>query len=333
MREPRWLAAVAVPTAYLSGAGHGKTLVPPKIFASWPRVCRSVFAMSVHQDVVLAPITAADRAEAAHFLHAELNSRVSVAAWQSAMDVPWHSDAPNHGFLLRSETHGVVGVYLAFYSERDHGEGTVRICNLGAWCVREDYREHSLRLLRAMLAQKGFEFTDLSPSGNVIPLNTRLKFQRLDTSTALAPNLPWIPSRSVRVVSDRAEIGRILTGRELQIFRDHERAAAARHLVLQRGEESCYVIFRKDRRKKLPLFASILYVSNPELFSATGRHAFRHLLLKHGALATLAEHRVTGRCPGPSTELRHPRTKMFKGEKLRPENVDYLYSELTCIAW
>lgn len=289
--------------------------------------------MSVHQDVVLAPITAADRAEVARFLHAELNDRVSAADWESAMTVPWSVDAPNHGYLLRTAEQGVVGVYLAFYSQRIIEGEPVAVCNLGAWCVGGEFREHSLRLLRAMLAQKQYQFTDLSPSGSVIPLNARLKFHTLDTRTALVPNVPWLLSRAVRVVSDRGEIARILRGAELQVFRDHEGAAAARHVVLKRGAEHCYVVFRKDRRKNLPLFASILYVSNPELFRVAHRHVFRHLLLRHGAIATLAERRVVGGAPRPSIALKHPRTKMFKGDKLSPENVDYLYSELTCVAW
>ncbi len=49
-------------------------------------------------------------------------------------------------------------------------------------------------------------------------------------------------------------------------------ATAARHLVIVRDAETCYVIFRRDRRKKLPLFASIIYVSNPRLFRDAARH-------------------------------------------------------------
>ena len=69
--------------------------------------------------------------------------------------------------------------------------GRERFCNLAAWCVIDEYRSLGLRLLNALLAQKGYHFTDLSPSGNVVPLNTRLKFSHLDVATALVPNLPW----------------------------------------------------------------------------------------------------------------------------------------------
>ena len=117
------------------------------------------------------------------------------------------------------------------------------------------------------LAQDGYTFTDLSPSGNVVPLNTRLNFQHLDTETALVMNLPW-PGwmTGTRILSDPALIEASLSGRDLEIYRDHAGAPAAHHLVVQRGGRSCYVMFRRDRRKRLPLFASILHVGDPELF-------------------------------------------------------------------
>ena len=139
-----------------------------------------------------------------------------------------------------------------------------QFCNLGAWCVLPDFRFHSVRLLKALLAQDGYHFTDLSPSGSVVPLNIRLKFRSLDTSTALVPNLPWpiLPHRT-RISADPEVIESTLSGAELDLYRDHAQAAAASHLVLTRGHESCYVMFRRVRRKNLPMFAAILYVSNP----------------------------------------------------------------------
>jgi hypothetical protein len=285
--------------------------------------------------VRISPITDADVPAAAAFLHAHLNSRVSAEAWASAVRVPWSAPAPNHGVLLRDgDTDDVVGVYLAFYSERVIDGRTERFCNLGAWCVLPAHRFHSLKLLKALLAQEGYHFTDLSPSGSVVPLNTRLKFRFLDTTAVLVPNLPW-PSRPGRdvITSDPEVIVRTLSGRELELYRDHAATVAARHAVLIRGGEWCYVIFRRDRRKNLPLFASILHVSNPDLFRAMARPFARHLLLRYGVPLSLAELRVVAHRPRPSLPLRAPRRKMYKSPNLRPDQIDYLYSELVCVAW
>ena len=84
----------------------------------------------------------------------------------------------------------MVGVQLAFYSEREIEERSRTSATSGAWCVLEDYRSHGLRLLRARPGPARYHFTDLSPSGNVVALNAKLGFEPLDTETALVPHQP-----------------------------------------------------------------------------------------------------------------------------------------------
>jgi hypothetical protein len=281
----------------------------------------------------VAPITDAYIAPVAEFLHAKLNRRVSTEAWAEAIDVPWDFERPNAGFML-VDAGQVVGVQLAFYSERLIEGRRERFCNLGAWCVLPPYRLHSLRLLTRVLEQDGYHFTDLSPSGNVVEINERLGFASLDAATVLVPNLP-LPGggRKGSISSDPAVIERTLSGRDLRFYRDHAATPATRHLVLIRGEESCYVAFRKDRYKRLRAFATILYVGNPGLYRELARPLARHLLFRHGAIGTVAEFRVVGHRPRPSFAIQAPRRRMFRSASLDPRHVDYLYSELACVAW
>lgn len=280
--------------------------------------------------ITVSQIEAEDLPEVADFLHRHLNQRVSVADWLHAVDVPWRVDRPNFGFQLRLDDATLAGVLLAFYSERHLGDTTERICNLGAWCVLPTHRAHSFRLLRAALAQPGFTFTDLSPSGAVIPLNERLGFSRLDTSVQLVPCLP-LPARRTEVIHDGPRIEQVLHDDELRIYRDHRRARAAHHVVLRRDGRICYVIYRKDRRRNIPAFVSVLYVSDPAQFrsgvTAFGSHVLRR---RHGLVLLLEERTV-----GPLFFARHlaGRPKMFKSTTLRADDIDNLYSELTCLAW
>ena len=270
--------------------------------------------------------------QVAEFLHRELNPKVAVKVWAKGIRAQWMADAPNHGFMLIEEGE-VVGANLAFYSEREVNGRQERFCNLGALCVVESRRAHAVRLVRAVLRQPGYHFTDLSPSGNVIELNRRLGFKCLDTATALQINWPVPPTSSLRIITDHAKIEATLSGRDLRFFRDHRDSPAARHLLVTSGQDLCYVIGRRDRRKRLPLFVSILYVSNANLFRRSARHIACHFLINAGALATLLETRVTGQAPAGSISLRHPRLKMFKSSQLGPSDIDYLYSELTQIEW
>jgi hypothetical protein len=283
--------------------------------------------------VSVLPITASDARRVGEFLHAHLNERVAVDHWARALDPPWAVERPNAGFMLL-DGGAIVGVQLAFYSERTIDGRRERFCNLGAWCVLPEYRFHSLRLLRSVLGQEGYHFTDLSPNSDVVGVNSRLSFRFLDTTTTLVPNLPWptLPGRSV-ISADPAVLERTLTGRELQLYRDHVATGAARHVLLIRNEEWCYVIFRKDRRKQIPLFVSVLHVSNPELFRSMMWPLCRHMLLHHGAAATLVEHRIIGYRPRFGFSLPSPRRKMFRSTSLDASQIDDLYSELVCVAW
>jgi hypothetical protein len=279
----------------------------------------------------LEPIMPEAVGEVGDFLHRSMGERVSRDSWIQAMNVPWSADAPNHGYLLRAGG-DVVGAHLAYYSRREIRGQVLDICNLGAWSVDPDYRLSGLRLLKALLAQDNYHFTDLSPSGNVVPINERLDFSYLDTTTALTLNTSPVPSRAA-VSSEPEAVEAYLSEEDHRIYLDHRDTAAARHAVLLHGSRSCYIMFRHDRRKGLSLFVSILHVSDPDLlhrhFGAFSRFALR----QHGAVATLSELRVVRRRPPLSKLIPRPRPKMFRSSVLTAHDVDYLYSELECLEW
>jgi hypothetical protein len=281
----------------------------------------------------LAQIKSADVPAVARFMNTHLNRRVPASRWAQALSVPWQVEAPNHGYFLRQDG-GVVGAYLAYYSERPVDGLSEQFCNLGAWCVIDGHRHLGIRLLSRLLGQKGYHFTDFSPSGNVVPLNRRLKFTDLDTTTTLVPNVP-LPRRrgDMRVTARPDALLDTLSGEELALYRDHQHAAAAKHLLVSTPREHCYVVFRRDSRKKVRAFGSLLHVSNPELFRAAIGQVSSHLLTRYGIAATLVELRIAGGRPASGTLLKTSRPKMFRSETLNPDKIDYMYSELTCLAW
>jgi hypothetical protein len=199
--------------------------------------------------------------------------------------------------------------------------------------VLPEYRFHGVRLVKAIVKQPGYHFLDLSPSGSVVKLNERLGFATLDDRMAVLPALPW-PSRRGAVSSRPEVLASSLRGHDLELYHDHRTAAAARHAVIREGDRCCYVVYRMDRRKDLPrIFASLLYVSDPEMFHRNRRALASHLLTRSGALALLVEQRLVGRSPSGSARITSPRKKMFLSQTLRAEQVDYFYSELVSVSW
>ncbi len=279
--------------------------------------------------IELAPITDADIAEVADFLHANYKKEIPWA--RSPLAEPWKVDAPNHGFILR-DGRRIVGAHLAFYSERLVAGRLERFCDLGTWYVLPEFRFHSLSILKALLEQDGYQFITLSPAENTVPIITWLGFRHLDASACLIPNLPWpTPPSRTTISADPDVIGSTLTGTELQRYRDHAEALAAHHMVLIRGRDSCYVVYRKTRAKGMPI-AVIAHASNPALFRRAVIPLTRHLLVRHRLLATLADLRIIGRRPPLSFSVTSW-PKMYLSDSLEPELIDDLYSESLCIPW
>jgi hypothetical protein len=168
----------------------------------------------------------------------------------------------------------------------------------------------------------------------VVALNERLGFTRLDTSTRLVPNLPVPDRRGVRLTTDPGRMAAVLGEVDLGIYNDHRDAPAARHLLVETPDGYAYLVFRRDRRKGLPLFASPLYVGGDSACLARAWPTVRtHLLLEHRLPFTLAERRILGFTPPWGVELPRPRPKMIRSRRLDPDLVDYLYSELVLLEW
>lgn len=280
----------------------------------------------------IAEITASDVERVATFLadQPELTDRVSVDGWVRSIVPPWKVDAPNHGFMLLDGDE-IVGAYVALYSERVVGDRVERLCNLCAWVVKPAYRLHSLNLMKALLDQDGFTFTDFSPVPTVQRINSRFGFQHIDATMALTINVPW-PSRRGSVTSDLDRIRQTLMGDELEAFNDHVDTPAPRHVVLTRGDDHCYVMYRHQRYKRMPC-AAVLYVSNPPLFRRMFRQFQSHVLAHDGRAATLVELRLAGGPIPRSITVEGEPKKMFKSDTMTADQIDYLYSELVSLEW
>lgn len=242
---------------------------------------------------------------------------------------PWGEVGPNHGFRLLAGDK-TVGAYIAVYSTR-HGRAPL-VCNLAAFCVIEEHRAHSIRLVRALPRQKDCIFTDLSPSGPVPAMSERMGFRQLDTTTRLVVNV-WRPTRGVIVTEDPTAIEGMLKDHDAEVFRDHRHAAGARHLLLVRGGAYAYLMYRRDRRKQLPVFASPIYAGGDRDLMSSDWAAVTSHLARRGFAMTLAERRILGFRPtGVGRQLGQPRPKMYRGD-IAPEDVDYVYSELSLLQW
>ena len=282
-------------------------------------------------DVTLLPIAVEDVDRVARFLSTHLNPAVPPATWTSGIRAPW-GQGPDHGYMLITDE-GIVGANLAFRSVRRIDGRTEQVCNLGA-LVRACRRTGSTpRDSSGPSSRLPGPPTPISPpSGNVVAINERLKMSALDVRTRLLPNLPAVRSKRVTMSTQDRDLLEHLGGEELTVYQDHALSPAVRHLLLSVDDQSCHIMWRHDRRKKVRAFATIVHVSNRDLFRAHTRQVLSHLLLVEHVPFTLLEDRVaTAEAPGRYWTTQRP--KMFKSSSLEPDQIDYLYSELTQIPW
>lgn len=284
----------------------------------------------VSQNVRVEPITEHDVEAVAELMRVnDPTARgASLDECISRIRPPWAQNAPNHGYRLVDGA-TTVGFYLALYSERTIEGRRERFCNLSRWLVLPEYRTHSIRLMRALLAQPGYHFIDL-PDPHLVELDVRMGFQRLDAKAALIPNLLW-PTRPgrVAVTCSPQRIEAALTGEHSKVYHDHLVSTGVSHMLIETRGKVCHVMYtRRIRVMNLPS-AEILYVSDPELFRREVHSATRHLLVHHRILITKIELRVAGGTPRTIHLKRdYPhRSLLYKSPNLDPAHVDFLYGE------
>ncbi|HQZ84116.1 MAG TPA: hypothetical protein PLB21_00620 [Actinomycetota bacterium] len=289
--------------------------------------------------VTVQPITGADLAEVGAFLHDRFMAEqgadtIPVDVWAANLAGPWDQSSATHGVQLRASSR-LVGVYVAYYSPiRPTSVGPTRFCNLADWAVLEEYRAQGLLLVMNLLGQPGLVITDFTARAEVARINRRLGFTEIDAEPYLSVNLPLPSLGRNRLLTRHQDIAAALEGDSLQVFRDHRGISGLHHLVIV-AENACHVMFRRRTvplhrlgGRRLPV-ACIIHVSDRAAFARSATAVSTHLLLRHRLPLTWSEVHITGIKPAlsrPDSLLAAPR--MYRGEGLQPDDINYLYSEL-----
>jgi len=279
----------------------------------------------------LEPIRDEDLPEFCTFLCENLSRERSAEVWAKAFAQDWCPRKPNNGFLLRHQGR-IVGGIGAIYAERPVGGRLERFCNITSWCVLDAFRAQSMRLAMAVAAQPGFHFTDLTPTEVVSKTLQFLKFKPMNERHAIWPNLPWPLVRlgGIRVLSDPAQIGRLLAPDDAKAYRDHCHLPWLRHLAVGLTDAWCYVVWKRTRLKGIT-GAIIIALSDAELFLRYRLSLSSYLLVHHGLLYTRVESRLLPRLPTLGIELSGYRSKVFKSDTLTAADMSNLYSELVAL--
>lgn len=258
--------------------------------------------------------------------------RVSREEWRQLFVDHWGLQDGKFGYLLQ---HGdqVVGFISTIYSERFVRGEKLRFCCISNWIVKEEHRSDSLLLLSKILALKGVEITNLTPTPRLLEMFQKLKYTLLDRTERIVLACPT-PAllRSCTILADPEAISAVAPDEVRRYVRDH-RLPYNRHVFVRSAEGDCYVMFNRSYKvvrgsTRLP-FARVHHVSNARVFA---RHAARLVLTmmatSHVVGMVVEERMLRGETIWHSFERPGGKYRAcFRSSKITAEDVDNLYAE------
>lgn len=280
---------------------------------------------------VLTDISQNDLDDVAEFLHCHMNNRFTVPEWKRGISKSWLLDAPNFGFMLKHNNE-IVGVLCAIYSEQPVKTGsTKRFCNPHSWCVLADFRARSIDLVLALIRQKGYTFTMLSPNKDGVEIFRFLKFKPMNNEVAIFLNIPVVTNAG-EVISQQniTQIKTLLPQQAAQHYADHADFPWLNFLFFKKEGRYGFLIFKKQIHKRLAT-AWILYISDAELFRQCWPAIRTTLLLRHGFFFSKIESRLLDQPMKTLLKPEQGHQKFYLGDEVPADCVQNLYSELVTL--
>jgi hypothetical protein len=275
----------------------------------------------------LVRITDALLPEACEFLHREWNSDISIESWMSQLRHPWLPVDADYGVALVRPDEGIVGVFVAFYSDQIIDGRVERFANLSHWYVKPAYRTESLDLIRALMEPEHHTLTGFSASREAVRINCALGWAKIDEYVYLIPNLGFaIGTRNLSILTTFDDIFARVDDRHRKIMSDHGKAIPGWYVLLSSGDRWCLSIHKRETRRGIPLSVP-LYLSDHVLFRGwIGRFLSVYRSLD-GCWATLCQPRFLVRPPLIGLRLRDPRPHLFRSRTVPAAQVTALYSD------
>lgn len=275
------------------------------------------------------PATAAMFADVAPLLDGFHNPKITREQWRSLFDYPWPCAEAARGFVLRDEAR-CVGFFGTIWSEREIGGRRERLCNLTSWITLPEYRNHSLLLLKAVLALGDCTITCHSPAPHLYPIYKKFGFSDLETDLRIILPWPSVPPRlgiGTRVLTNPAQIAPRLGDAERRILEAH-RVPGCGHLLIESRQESCYLVFTRTRGRRRH-FSHLHYIGVPSVFVRFLDRIKLHLFAVNRTPLIMLDARLAAGLDLPHSRLAPLAVPhVFRSSSLTPGQIDNLYSEL-----
>jgi hypothetical protein len=264
------------------------------------------------------------------FLHEYMDPSVSAKRFHRLFTYSWMAEKPDRGLVL-TDGDRIVGFLGTVYADREVQGRRVRFCNLSSWYVLPEYRNHSLRLLTAAHSQQNVTFTNLTSRPAVEKVSLALRYEIVSVyklfTVPFAQAWGLLTEPRPKILLDRSQIAKKLTGPLLKIFEDHAPTHCG-HLIVESAGASCYVIWNRRVKHSVP-FSEILYVSDPGVLRCHFEWVKLPILWQDRTLLLAVDQSLLGE----RSRLMYPyrRVTLFRSSEIGQEAIDSLYSELVLL--
>jgi hypothetical protein len=258
-----------------------------------------------------------------------LDPRKPVEEFRRIFEYPWRTDEDYVGFAL-FDGRQVAGFIGLIFSELVVENRPERFCNVTSLIAKKTHGAEAALLLFPLRTLREYTITNLTCNHTAYRLFSRLGFSVLDERrTILYPSRASFSSGRAAewtVVHEAEEI-RPHLGPEHQRILDHH-IPYAEHLLVRRGERYCYIVLTLGRYRLFPS-ARIHFVSDQAVLAESWPTVQRSLWRRHRAVLAQCDSRLLRGVVLPGsrpTAMSIPR--LYRSDRLRPEQIPNLYSEL-----
>ena len=257
----------------------------------------------------------------------------------------WHrlfSEHPDQGpgycgYALVEDRRAVGFLGYKFSKRTIRGE-IHALCNIHNWIVKPSHRHASLSLLLPAMRLEDVTLTNHTPTPEVRTICKRLGFSVMDATQRIIVPGGGFGSllQNVRLCVGAQEVLRHVDPQSAKLITDH-RLPHHCHALIQSQRGNCLVIMNRTHKRihdrlRVPML-HCHHVDNREVFQRYARRAASQLCVHFGAVGLILMERYL-RDPYPRMSLRRPGgpfEAMYKSDRLGPEDIDGLYSEMSLL--
>ncbi len=271
-----------------------------------------------------------EREEIALFMHKVFpRAKWPLEGWRALLAPRWSH--PGDVYAITARDGGrLVGVLGLVTVERPTAEGPRLTANMTSWYILPPYRGQRIghRMIALAAADPAVTLTNFTSSRGAVPVVESAGLRVLDserliwrTRSAVAARLP--------VHTDLAGIGGGIGATDRRVLADHAGLYASR-VAVETPDGFCVVIFSAKRKRDDYLTFEVLYVGDRSLFARHSRAIADSLLPPEGAVLSLDRRFTRAGVEADAVEP-IPVPRYYMAGRMKPENIDYLYSEVVIL--